>query len=415
LIIQQHLSQQEHTTQKTTIMMTAPSRNTIGTLIGVGLGTATALFVTSDYARSSRAYWWLADQVNTVNRVCFHPETSHSLAIAALRAHANPVLLPAQRTSPRLRTKVWNLEFDNPLGMAAGFDKQATAFASVLDMGYGFVEVGGVTPEPQPGNPKPRMWRLNADKAVINRLGLNSDGQTAVAQRLFTRAAGSGNQRRVVGVNIAKNSTSTSSKAGEADYCSGVKTLGALVDFIVINISCPNVQSIKDLKNDDVFQLVQAVTRERDKTCPDVPLLLKISPDLSPEGKKQIAQTAIQCGVDGLVIANTTTARDLGLQSPEQVEAGGLSGQPLKARALQTTKDMFRLTGGAIPIVGVGGIATAEDAYERIRAGASLVQMYTALVFEGPSVVPKTLQGLDALLARDGFASVKDAVGVDAN
>ena len=272
-----------------------------GTLLGAGLGAATALFVTSEYARSSRVYWALGDWVNAGIRL-FDPETSHGLAVAGMRSKLNAVA--AHRTSSLLKTTVWGLTFDNPVGMAAGFDKQATAFESLFDLGYGFVEVGGVTPLPQPGNPKPRMWRLSEDKAVINRLGLNSEGFAVVAPRLARRVPTPG---RVLGVNIAKN---TDSKDSIGDYCQGVKTLGPLVDFIVVNVSCPNVQSIKDMKSDEMFRLVSSVRVERDKTCPNTPLLLKVGPDMTDEGKAKMAALAIECGVDGLVVSNTTSFRD---------------------------------------------------------------------------------------------------------
>jgi dihydroorotate dehydrogenase len=377
------------------------------TLLGAVLGAAAALSVTSEYSRSTRVYWAASDAVNAAIRR-LDPETSHGLALLALRARMNPVSAPSARTSARLRTRVWDLDFDNPVGMAAGFDKQARAFESVLDLGFGFVEVGGVTPEPQPGNAKPRMFRLAEDRAVINRFGLNSEGQAAVAGRLFARHPAAG---RVVGVNIAKN---TLSKDSIPDYCAGIRTLGPLVDFVVVNVSCPNVQSIKDLKDDEVFNLVSAVRAERDRACPHVPLLVKIGPDMDEAGLVKLARTAIECGVDGLVVSNTTSATREDLRSQHRGEAGGLSGEPLKRKALDTLRDMYRLTGGAIPIVGVGGVASGADAYERIRAGASLVEVYTALVFNGPSLLPKILHDLDALLQRDGFGSVREAVGADA-
>jgi len=376
---------------------------TVGTLIGAGLGAVTAVLATSEWTRSTRVYWAMADAATAAFRV-FDPETAHSLAIAGLRARFNPVAV--KRTSSRLRTKVWDIDFDNPIGMAAGFDKQATAFSSLLGLGFGFVEVGGVTPLPQPGNPKPRMWRLTEDKAIINRLGLNSDGQEVVAPRLARRSLARGS---VVGVNIAKNTLATDTVA---DYRQGVRQLGPHADFVVVNVSCPNVQSIKDLKDDEIFKLVSAVREERDATCPHVPLLLKVGPDMSEDGKHKMAATAVECGVDGLVVCNTTSTRS-GLTSKHAAQAGGLSGAPLKAKALETLRDMYRLTGGALPIIAVGGVENAQDAYERIRAGASLVQVYTAMVYAGPSLVPRLVDELDELLAQDGFANVSQAVGIE--
>jgi dihydroorotate dehydrogenase len=339
------------------------------------------------------------------------PEVAHSVTIKAVKNRFAPI--DSENTSSNLQTTVWGLNFANPIGLAAGFDKQALAMDGLLKLGFGFIEVGGVTPEPQPGNPKPRMFRLPEDKAVINRFGLNSDGQAAVAQRLANFQAKP--HVGIVGVNLAKNTTSDDIIG---DYKQGVRNLGGHVDFIVLNVSCPNVAWTSALsKNDDeMAKMVCAVKEERDAHLTGArvpPMLLKLAPNMSDDTKKHMAHVALQCGVDGLVVSNTTSDRADTLQSKHSKETGGLSGAPIKQAALQTLRDMYRLTNGKIPLIGVGGIETGADAYERIRAGASLLEIYTALVYRGPGLVPEIKRELSALLQRDGFNSVAEAVGAD--
>ena len=408
--------------------MPPPPRSRLTTVAGTALGALLAVAATSDAVRRSRAYWWVSDNVANPFIRSLDPERAHSLAIWSLGMRLGPVapvLRPGEQKS--LEVSVWGRKLPHPVGMPAGFDKQATAFGAVLDMGFSFVEVGGVTPKPQPGNPKPRMWRLVSDRAVINRFGLNSDGHEAVARRLMRRNRDA--HPGLVGVNLAKNT-----EGGDlvGDYVAGVRSLGPWVDFIVLNVSCPNVgwtKSLmasggggggggndKDKDKDDggVKSLVQAVQKQRDETCRDVPVLLKVGPDMDEGARRKMARIAIECGVDGLVVSNTTSQREgLGLTSADASQQGGLSGAPLKAKALATLKEMYRLTGGAIPIIGVGGIESGKDAYERIRAGATLVQIYTGMVFEGPGLVHRIRKELDELLHRDGFNSVAEAVGVD--
>jgi dihydroorotate dehydrogenase len=365
-----------------------------------------------DTVRSSKAYWYLADNVATPLLRRLDPETAHNLAIKMIDHDLAP--MDVASNSSLLQTTVWGLNFTNPLGVAAGFDKQAQAMQGLLQMGFGFVEVGGVTPLPQAGNPKPRMFRLTEDSAVINRYGLNSDGQDIVAGRL-SRFKNQAQAHGVVGVNIAKNTTSED-LIGE--YKKGVQNFASNVDFIVLNVSCPNVAWTKELSKDgdELASMVCAVKEERDHLANSKPpLLLKLGPDMSMETKQHMAEIAMHCGVDGLIVSNTTSNRANDLKSANSKETGGLSGRPIKQAALQSLKDMYRLTNGKLPIIGVGGIETGQEAYERIRAGASLVQIYTAMVYQGPGIVPQIKQDLAQLLQRDGFNSVAAAVGVDAD
>lgn len=336
------------------------------------------------------------------------------------RAHHTTIKLVKNRFAPfdnvadpkSLQTTLWGLHFSNPIGVAAGFDKQAQAMEGLLQMGFGFVEVGGVTPEPQPGNPQPRMFRLTEDQAVINRYGFNSEGHKKVVNRLATFKA-KHHVKGIVGVNLTKN---TSSNDIISDYQKGVRNLASNVDFMVVNVSCPNVAWTKDLNkdSDELLNMVRAVKAERDALQnARPPLLLKLGPNMSDATKEHMAHIALSCGVDGLVVSNTSAERSPDLKSRYSKENGGLSGRPIKQAALQSVRDMYCLTGGTLPIIGVGGIESGQDAYDRIRAGASLIQIYTSLVYQGPGLVRKIKRDLAALLKRDGFNSVQEAVGRD--
>ena len=382
-----------------------------GYSIGILLGASVAVGITSEAFRSTKVYWWLSDHVVTpLLKGLPDPEMAHNLSINLLKMRLHPVSREKKKgtINPLLATQVFGLNFDSPIGLAAGFDKQASVYEQLLEMGFSFVEIGGVTPEPQPGNPKPRLFRLKEDLAVINRFGLNSDGHKAVSLRMLFRDRKKG----ILGVNLAKNSIS---RGGDfaSDYVKGVETLGPFADFIVLNVSCPNVQYTKDMKDDELKNLVEAVRLARDRVCEDKPFLIKISPDMNDAAKKKIADIAVLCGVDGFVIANTTSSRPVTIASSYKLETGGLSGKPLKSLALETTRDIYRLTNGAIPIIGVGGIFSAEDAYERIRAGASLVQIYTAFIYEGPGVIHKIQSELQEIVTKDGFTNISQCVGLD--
>jgi dihydroorotate dehydrogenase len=333
------------------------------------------------------------------------PETAHGATLRALKAGLAP--LRPRQDPPSLAIALWGRRFANPVGLAAGFDKNAEVPEPMLRFGFGFVECGTLTPRPQPGNPKPRLFRLERDQALINRLGFNNDGLDAGAARLRQRRKGIG----IVGANIGKN-RDTADDIG--DYVQGVTTLAPIVDYLVVNVSSPNTPGLRELQRKSaVMVLIERLLTARASVMPDkpTPLLLKIAPDLSPADRADLAQAALTTGIDGLVIANTTVTRPASLESADAPEPGGLSGKPLFAASTALLAEMYRLTGGKLPIIGVGGIASGADAYEKIRAGASLVQLYTALVYGGPGLVARIKRELAALLARDGFTSLAAAVG----
>jgi len=335
------------------------------------------------------------------------PERAHGAAIRALKlgfAHA----VPRRPDDPILATTVWNLSFPNPVGLAAGFDKHAEVCDAALALGFGFVEAGTVTPQPQPGNSGQRLYRLDEDEAVINRFGFNSHGIAPFAANLARRRSRPG----IVGANVGKNRDTTD---GAADYVAGIEAVGALADYLVVNISSPNTPGLRALQAraqiEDLLARVQAFRRGGAGRRP--PLLVKVGPDLDEDELRDIAEVVLATGVDGLIVGNTTLARPATLKSPNRDAPGGLSGKPLLAPSTACLAAMYRLTAGRIPIIGCGGIASGADAYAKIRAGASLVQLYSALVFQGPGLVGRIKSELAALLRRDGFASVRDAVGAD--
>jgi dihydroorotate dehydrogenase len=337
-------------------------------------------------------------------------EAAHELTLRALELGSDRLLrvsATAEPDPPILAQRLWGLDFANPVGLAAGYDKDARVPAAIGRLGFGFVEVGTVTPRPQPGNPKPRVFRLDQDQAIINRLGFNSGGLDAVCGRLSRRV-----RSGIVGVNLGKN-RDTEDAAG--DYAEGIRRTAGLADYLVVNVSSPNTPGLRELQHRAALTaLLHRLLELRGKTGYRVPLLLKIAPDLTPEECKDIAQVALETGIDGLIASNTTVERPPGLVSRYAGEAGGLSGRPLFVRSTALLADLYRLTQGRLPLIGVGGIMSAEDAYAKIRAGASLVQLYTALVFAGPDLVTQIKSGLASLLQRDGFTSVTGAIGTDA-
>ena len=334
------------------------------------------------------------------------PETAHRVTVAALAAGVAGRCREAD--PPSLRQRLWGLNFPNPIGIAAGFDKDARAPEALLRLGFGFVETGTVTPRPQPGNPKPRVFRLDEDGAVINRMGFNSGGLDAVVARMARRDRSAG----LVGVNIGRN---RSSADATADYVEGVRRAVPLADYLVVNVSSPNTPGLRDLQARTVLEsLLRRLLDARAETGVSIPLLVKIAPDLTQEERADIAAVALATGIDGIVVANTTVARPPDLRSPAANEAGGLSGRPLFAASTALLAEIYRLTEGRIPLIGVGGISSAVDAYAKIRAGASLVQLYTALIFAGPGLIGAIKAGLAELLRRDGLASVGEGVGIDA-
>ncbi len=337
------------------------------------------------------------------------PEMAHRAALLALKTGLAGLFHRPGPAIPSLRTQVWGRAFPNPVGLAAGFDKNALVVREVAALGFGFVEVGGVTPLPQPGNPRPRLFRLMDDRAIINRLGFNSEGLVAVSARLAALRAGS--PAPIVGVNLGKNKDSPDAAA---DYVASVCALAPLSDFLVINVSSPNTPGLRALQSvDSLVALTRAVRAARHKTGSTTPLLFKIAPDLDIADITDICRVAMTEQMDGIVVCNTTVVRPESLRSPHRAETGGLSGAPLFEVSTQLLREVYALTEGKLPLIGVGGISTAAQAYAKIRAGASLVQLYTALVFEGPGLITQITTGLDELLKRDGFTSIMQAVGAD--
>lgn len=340
----------------------------------------------------------------------FDAETAHRLGVLAAKYNIVP---RKQKTpdSPILSSVVFGREFSNPVGLAAGFDKDGEGVRGLTKIGFGFIEIGSVTPEPQPGNPKPRVFRLKEDKAVINRYGFNSGGHEAVYNRLKDRVTEQDNC--LLGINLGKNKSSTDPIS---DYTQGVEKFSRLADYLVVNISSPNTPGLRDLQGKQKLQnLLDKVIERRDEMEVRKPLLVKIAPDLTDRDKEDIAAvvTSRKGYVNGLIISNTTVRRPPSLRNPSKTEEGGLSGPPVRDMSTKTIADMYRLTNGSIPIIGVGGVSSGQEAYKKIRSGASLVQLYTALVYEGPPVVKKIKRELEELLRRDGFKSISEAVGAD--
>ncbi len=324
-------------------------------------------------------------------------EAAHGLTIAGLK------LLPrrAPPVAGPLATRVAGIAFANPLGMAPGFDKDAEVADAVLALGFGFVEVGTLTPRPQAGNPRPRLFRLEADRAVINRMGFNNRGQAAAAARLAGRK-----KRGVLGINIGANKDSADRIA---DYVSGFNLMAPLADYITINVSSPNTPGLRDLQGDsELNDLLGAIAAARSADGP--PVFLKVAPDLDADAPARIVAAVARHAIDAIIVSNTTISRPP-LQSRHSGEAGGLSGEPLRDLALAQLRAFKAATGGAIPLIGVGGIASAEHAWARIRAGASLVQLYSAMVYQGPGIAKTILAGLETLMKRDGFSAIAEAVG----
>ncbi|CAH1269603.1 Hypp4220 [Branchiostoma lanceolatum] len=346
-------------------------------------------------------------------------ESAHVLAVKAASWGLGPKAWQ-HKDSSILRSQLWDRQFRNPIGLAAGFDKHGEAVDGLLSIGFGFVEVGSITPKPQDGNPKPRVFRLLEDKAIINRYGFNSVGHEAVLERLQRRAGSMSSMsedepRGILGINLGKNKTSADAVG---DYVEGVQKFGALADYLVINVSSPNTPGLRALQGrQELEQLIDKVLEARSSlSCPrKPPLLVKIAPDLTQQDKEDIAAVATRQkgAVDGLIVTNTTISRPETLQSTNKKETGGLSGPPVRHMSTKTVRDMYKLTNGQLPIIGVGGVSCGADAYEKIRGGASLVQLYTAMAYQGPPVVNRIKRELEQLLREDGFTSVTEAVGAD--
>jgi dihydroorotate dehydrogenase len=333
------------------------------------------------------------------------PESAHALTIAALRV-AGPKAT-AKPDDSRLRVQAFGLEFPNPIGLAAGFDKNATVTEAMLSLGFGFVEAGTVTPRPQAGNPKPRIFRLVEDHAVINRLGFNNQGLAVARARLRAVRGRPG----IRGINIGANKDAADRVA---DYVAGLTELGPLASYVTINISSPNTPGLRGLQSKAEFEaLLVALKAARAALPRRVPLLVKIAPDLDEHACADIAELALAHGVEGLIVSNTTIARPSSLRSWHTRETGGLSGAPLFPLSTEILRRMRRLTQGRLALVGVGGIGSAADAYAKIKAGASLVQLYTALTFEGLALLGRIKDGLVRLLEQDGHKQIASAVGTE--
>ena len=331
------------------------------------------------------------------------PEVAHGLSLRALQSGVVP--LPGVVTSARLKTRIAGLDLPNPVGLAAGYDKNATALAPLSRAGFGFIEVGAATPLPQPGNPKPRLFRLTEDRAAINRFGFNNEGAEAIAARLAAH-------RRTIplGLNLGANKTSDDRAA---DFARVLATCGPHVDFATVNVSSPNTERLRDLQGRAALSsLLAGVMDTRASLARPIPVFLKIAPDLSTDELAEIADVALASGVDAIIATNTTLSRE-GLKSAARDQAGGLSGAPLFEKSTRVLAQLSKLTNGALPLIGVGGISTPDQAYAKIRAGATAVQIYTAMVYEGIGLAARLARGIDALLARDGHANVADAVGTD--
>jgi len=329
------------------------------------------------------------------------PEAAHGLAIKALQVGAAP--LPGLVTSDRLRTTVTGLTMANPVGLAAGFDKNAQVLSPLSRAGFGFVEVGAATPRPQPGNPKPRLFRLTEDRAAINRFGFNNEGMEPIGARLAQRP-----RDMVLGLNLGANKDS---EDRAADFARVLTHCGPYLDFATVNVSSPNTEKLRDLQGKEALSaLLAGVIAARNALERPIPIFLKIAPDLSPAELEDVADVALSSGIDAVIATNTTLDRD-GLQSAHRDQAGGLSGAPLFEKSTRVLARLSALTDGKLPLIGVGGISTPEQAYAKISAGASAVQLYTALVYQGLTLGADIARGLDRLLERDGFSNVSQAVG----
>lgn len=348
------------------------------------------------------------------------PERAHGITVAALR---RTLATPAARRASRqllevrdisLRTRIWDIDFPNPVGLAAGFDKAGASFNALGALGFGFVEIGTVTAEVQAGNPRPRLFRLPADQALLNRMGFNNPGAAAVADRLARRPA-----EVVLGINIGKSKVTPLERSTE-DYLRSLELLLPFARYLVVNVSSPNTPGLRSLQDAEPLKelLGAVVSRVRalaTTNAPPAPVLVKLAPDLTDPQLEEAVQIAMENNVAGVVAVNTTTSRS-GLRTPaatlEGLGAGGISGAPLAKRAEEVVSRIFRFTGGRMPIVGVGGIGSAEDAWSRIRAGASLIQVYSGFVYEGPGLVRAINQGLLERIRQAGMASITEAVGI---
>jgi len=346
---------------------------------------------------------WLSERIGLPVLHRLDPETAHGLALRALRLG----LVPRVRANawPRLAVRLAGLDLPNPVGLAAGFDKDAVAVDALTHTGFGFAELGGATPRPQQGNPRPRLFRLSQDRAVINRFGFNNSGAEAIARRLAARPPG-----MIIGINLGANKDSPDRSA---DFARVLEVCGPHADFATVNVSSPNTERLRDLQGAAALSaLLEGVMAVRKALPGQLPVFLKIAPDLDDGALAELASVAVESGVDAIIATNTTLDRK-GLRDPQATEAGGLSGRPLFVPSTRVLARLSVHVGGRMPLVGVGGVEDGATAYAKIRAGATAVQLYSALIWGGMSLVGRICAELDALLERDGFSSVAEAVGTD--
>jgi dihydroorotate dehydrogenase len=341
---------------------------------------------------------------------CLDPEDAHNLTVRTLGLGLGPAFQGPD--DPILKIEAFGLTFPNPIGLAAGLDKQATAIDAFMGFGFGSIEIGGVTPMPQPGNPRPRMVRVPTARGLINRFGFNSVGAIVFAERMKVWRAKARRTHNPVGINLGKNKETTDDAA---DYVANLIAVGPYADFVTINVSSPNTPGLRDLQGRErLTQIVQRVVAARDEHVPHLPVLVKVALELDDEQQRDVAAVALQGGLQGIIVGNTTTTRPDVIPSNLAKEAGGFSGPVMLGPSNKMLANIYRLTEGKIPLIGDCGVFTGADAYAKIRAGATIVQVYTALIYEGPLVIQKIKRELADLLRRDGFKNVAEAVGVDA-
>lgn len=338
------------------------------------------------------------------------PETAHGAGIRALKSGL--IKAPETIKDPALESMVAGLKFPNPVGMAAGFDKNAEVIGPLFKLGFGFVETGTVTPKPQRGNPRPRVFRDVVSEAVINRMGFPGEGMNAYKSNVEKFLGGSDRPSGVLGLNIGMNKSQTEPAK---DYGVLIRMLGPMADYMTINISSPNTPGLRDLqKREPLLELLAAVFDEREKACGKTappPIFVKLAPDLDGAQQEELAAVALESGISGLILGNTTLDRPDTLNASFRAEKGGLSGQPLTDKSTAVIRNFYKLTKGAVPIIGVGGVQTAQQAYDKIKAGASLVQLYTGFIYKGPTIAHDINKGLLELLKRDGYSNITEAIG----
>jgi len=334
-------------------------------------------------------------------------ERAHRLAILSLKSGIYPRAL--EKLDPILKSELWGMKFPTPIGIAAGFDKNAEVFGSLLDLGFGFVETGTVTPNGQFGNDRPRIFRLIEDRGIINRLGFNNEGYEYFLQNI--RRWHKKKRPDVIGVNIGKNKNTEDEIS---DFAAGVKAFSDYASYLVINVSSPNTPGLRDLQSrDNLIRLLEAALNTRAECQKKPPLLVKMAPDLSEFEANDIAEVAIKTKIDGIIVSNTTTQRPADLKSKNSLQAGGLSGEPLFGMSTQLLRLMYHTTNGKVPLIGVGGVSNGLQAYQKIKAGGSLVQLYSAMIFDGPGIAIKVAAELAGLMKKDGFSKISDIIGLD--